>query len=142
MIDIPLSVIGATVSRGDILLSDFEDIDHKKFFVVIGISEEEEKICGFFFINSNINEKVFRDKQELWDLQYPIYAKDYPFLNHQSFINAANLQKRELSKIADGIKSGSVFIKGRLKEEHISDIIDAVRGSKVISKRDKELFFR
>ena len=45
--DIPVSIIENNICRGDILLSEFDGIDHRKFFVVMGVSEE--KVCGFFF---------------------------------------------------------------------------------------------
>ena len=49
--EIPVGAIANSIGRGDILLSEFDGIDHRKFFVVMGVSEE--KVCGFFFINSN-----------------------------------------------------------------------------------------
>ena len=48
--EIPVLAIANSIGRGDILLSEFDGIDHRKFFVVMGVSEE--KVCGFFFINS------------------------------------------------------------------------------------------
>ena len=47
--EIPLSLVESAIGRGDILLSEFDGIDHRKFFVVMGVSED--KVCGFFFIN-------------------------------------------------------------------------------------------
>ena len=47
--DIPKEIIENTIQRGDILFSDFEGIDHQKFFAVMGVSDD--RICGFFFIN-------------------------------------------------------------------------------------------
>lgn len=43
--DIPVSLIEGSIDRGDILLSEFDGIDHQKFFVVMGVSED--KVCGF-----------------------------------------------------------------------------------------------
>lgn len=44
--EIPVGAIANSIGRGDILLSEFDGIDHRKFFVVMGVSEE--KVCGFF----------------------------------------------------------------------------------------------
>lgn len=55
--EIPVTAIADSIKRGDILLSEFDGIDHRKFFVVMGVSED--KICGFFFINSNIHPAIF-----------------------------------------------------------------------------------
>ena len=47
--DLPAELLQQRVRRGSILLSDsFEDIDHAKFFAVIGVYEN--RIAGFFFI--------------------------------------------------------------------------------------------
>lgn len=43
--EIPVKLIESRIGRGDILLSEFDGIDHQKFFVVMGISED--KVCGF-----------------------------------------------------------------------------------------------
>lgn len=67
--EIPVTAIADSIKRGDILLSEFDGIDHRKFFVVMGVSED--KICGFFFINSNIHPAIF-NKQEQLNLQYPL----------------------------------------------------------------------
>jgi len=58
--DLPITAITQSIKRGDILLSDFDGIDHQKFFVVMGVSEDA--ICGFFFINSNNGAHIRRDK--------------------------------------------------------------------------------
>ena len=55
--EIPISFVEESISRGDILLSEFDGIDHRKFFVVMGVSKD--KVCGFFFINSNIHPAIF-----------------------------------------------------------------------------------
>ena len=33
--DLPITAITQSIKRGDILLSDFDGIDHQKFFVVM-----------------------------------------------------------------------------------------------------------
>ncbi len=43
--EIPVKLIESRIARGDILLSEFDGIDHQKFFVVMGITED--KVCGF-----------------------------------------------------------------------------------------------
>ena len=49
--ELPANLIESSITRGTILHSTiFEEIDHGKYFVIIGVSEEQ--IAGFFFINS------------------------------------------------------------------------------------------
>lgn len=136
--DVPISVIEECVGRGDVLLSEFDGIDHRKFFVVMGVSED--KVCGFFFINSNIHPAIF-NKQEQLNLQYPLLHRDYEFLKYDSFLCASSVIERKLSDITEGIKNGTTSIIGRLKEEHIVEVVEMVRASRVISDRHKKLFF-
>lgn len=136
--DIPVSLIEGSIDRGDILLSEFDGIDHQKFFVVMGVSEN--KVCGFFFINSNIHPAIF-NKQEQLNLQYPLLHRDYEFLKYDSFLCASSVIERKLSDISEGIKNGTTTIIGKMKEEHVTDVVELVRASKVISERHKLMFF-
>mgnify|MGYP006885874675 CR=1 FL=1 len=48
--DIPSNILSNHIQRGAILHSTmFDEIDHGKYFVVIGVSEKY--IAGFFFIS-------------------------------------------------------------------------------------------
>lgn len=136
--DIPVTVIEGNIGRGDILLSEFDGIDHRKFFVVMGVSKE--KVCGFFFINSNIHPAIF-NKQEQLDLQYPLLHRDYEFLKYDSFLCASNVIERKLIDISEGIKEGTTSIIGKMRDEHVSDVLEMVRASKVISDRHKKMYF-
>ena len=138
MMEIPVTAIAGSIQRGDILLSEFGGIDHRKFFVIMGISED--KVCGFFFINSNIHPAIF-NKQEQLDLQYPMLQSDYDFLKYNSFLCASNVIERRLSNISEGIREGSTTVIGRMKEEHIQDVVNMVRASNVISEHYKKLYF-
>lgn len=136
--EIPVSLIESSIGRGDILLSEFAGIDHQKFFVVMGVSED--KVCGFFFINSNIHPAIFNKKEQL-NLQYPLLHRDYDFLKYDSFLCASSVIERKLSDITEGIKSHTTTVIGRMKEEHLSDVLEMVRLSNVISDRHKQMFF-
>ena len=114
--DISKEIIENTIQRGDILLSDFEGIDHQKFFAVMGVSED--RICGFFFINSNINHFIF-NKPELLNLQYPMRQQDYSFLRYDSFLSASSVKVRSLASLSEEILKGTTKIIGRMKEGHI-----------------------
>lgn len=136
--DIPVSLIEGSIGRGDILLSEFDGIEHRNFFVVMGVSED--KVCGFFFINSNIHPAIF-NKQEQLNLQYPLLHRDYEFLKYDSFLCASNVIERRLGDITDGIRNRTTQIVGRMKEEHIQDVVEMVKASKVISERHKKQYF-
>lgn len=137
--DLPLSLISGSINRGDVLLSSFQGIEHKKYFVVMGISED--KVCGFFLINSNININVIY-KQELFEMQYPLKHRDYKFLSHDSFVCATDVKEITLKKLSDGIASEKIKIVDRLKESHVREILDMVNDSKIISRRNKLRYFQ
>lgn len=62
--ELPSQLLEELVHRGQILNSDiFEDIDHAKFFVVIGVSEDS--VAGFFYINSEINRFINTKDEQL-----------------------------------------------------------------------------
>lgn len=127
-------------SRGTILHSNtFPDIDHGKFFVIIG--ENEKEFVGYFFINSNINHSL-ANKQEQLDLQYPINHKDYNFLTHTSFIGCHNIKTIEKEKLCLSIQNNKTKIKGQLKEDDLENILEMVRNSRLYSKIEKKTFFK
>lgn len=136
--ELPLSVIHNNICRGDILLSDFEGIDLKKFFVVMGISED--RLCGFFFINSNVHKSLYNKPEQL-AMQYPLKKRDYDFLRYDSFLCASSVKEKSLSSIVEGISSNTISIIGRLKDEHIAEVLAMVNSSIVISKRHKRIYF-
>lgn len=137
--EISLDIIKKQIHRGTILHSKmFEDIDHGKFFIVIGITEEY--IAGFFFINSNIHRSIF-NKQAQLDMQYPLKRSDYKFLKYDSFLCATNITKRHINYIAHSIENGETSFIGNMKEEHLNEVLEMVKSSRLFSKKDKELFF-
>lgn len=137
--EIPATIIERNICRGAILHSDiFEEIDHGKFFVVMGVTDEH--IAGFFFINSNINRSLY-NKQEQFAMQYPLKCADYEFLRHDSFLCASSLIKRHKNYILQSIEFGETKFIGNLKEEHLNDVLEMARQSKLYSKVDKTLFF-
>lgn len=136
--EIPVTAVVDSIKRGDILLSEFDGIDHRKFFVIMGVSED--MICGFFFINSNIHPAIL-NKQELLNLQYPLLHRDYEFLKYDSFLCASNVIERRVVDISTGILNRTTQVIGRMKEEHIQDILMMVRASNVISERHKIRYF-
>ena len=49
--------------------------------------------------------------------------------------------ERSVSSISEGISQGTTTVIGRLKEEHITDVIEMVRSSDVISAIHKRKYF-
>lgn len=133
--ELPVSL---AIQRGSILHSSlFDNIDHAKFFVIIG--ENNKNYVGFFFINSNIN--PINRKTEQLRMQYPLPPADYNFLTHDSFLCCTQISTIPKAKLAASIRSGVTSVKGVLRQQHIDDILSLVRSSKLFSKEEKDTFF-
>ena len=137
--EFPISGIEKTIQRGTVLLSSiFEEIDHSKFFVVMGITEDY--IAGFFFINSNIHPGLLNKPDQL-AMQYPLKHKDYSFLKYDSFLCATNILTKSRKDLALSISRKETVIIGNLLEQHIDEILEMVRHSKLFSKIEKKKYF-
>lgn len=136
--EIPSTLIEDQLHRGTILHSTmFENIDHGKFFVIIGINQQF--VAGFFFINSRVNIHI-EDKQEQLDMQYSLRKKDYSFLHHDSFLCATKIEKIDRSKLAGTISNGITTIIGSIKPEHMDELLEKARESILFSKIQKKQF--
>lgn len=141
--DLPSSIIEEfCVGREDILLTDIamevSSSDHSKFIVIVGVSKDY--VAGFFFINSNIN-RCMIGKQEQLDMQIPMRKSDYCFLRYDSYLCATTIFKVARRKIADSIKKGTTKVKGKMKAEHMTKVLERAKASKLFSKKEKEAFF-
>lgn len=137
--DIPSNILSNHIQRGAILHSTmFDEIDHGKYFVVIGVSEKY--IAGFFFINSNIHPTI-SNKPEQLAMQYPLKHSDYNFLKYDSFLCATNIIKRPISYITESLESGNTRFIGNMKKEHLKEVLEKARLSRLFSQKDKEQFF-
>lgn len=95
-----------------------------KYFVIVGI--DAEYIYGSAVINTN----VCRDPAHA----YPLYKRDYPFLDHISYLDCMQLKPIPLSRIADS------EIKGDLTDDDRSYIIDIIKKSRYILPALKKRF--
>lgn len=137
--DLPIQLLQQSIERGSILLSDcFEDIDHAKFFAIIGIYDGI--LAGFFFINSRIH-PIIQRKHEQLAMQYPLSKNDYDFLRYDSFLGANELLTRPVSTLVDSMKKGQTSIVGKLTDKDLSAVLDACRNSDLFSPKQKQRFF-
>ena len=67
--------------------------------------------------------------------------RDYEFLKYDSFLCASTVIERRLTDISEGIKDGTTTIIGKMKEDHVSDVLEMVRASRIISDRHKQMYF-
>ena len=67
--------------------------------------------------------------------------RDYEFLKYDSFLCASTVIERRLTDISEGINDGTTTIIGKMKENHVSDVLEMVRASRIISDRHKQMYF-
>ena len=129
-----------SVRRGSILYRWFHSTTppKNKFFVVIG--EDENRIIGYFFINSNVSNFISRNSR-FFEMQMHIKRSDYPFLSHDSFIDAHELKYLDKAEIMAELKSGKTIHKGTLDDEDMERLLASLRESILYSKHIKEKFF-
>lgn len=137
--DLPLELLNRTIERGTILLSDcFADIDHAKYFVIIGVYENT--IAGFFFINSRIHPVIFSKPAQL-EMQFLLRKKDYDFLKYDSYLGANEVIVRDLTTLLHSLKEGQTIIVGELLECDLEKVLEACRRSELFSPLEKRQFF-
>ena len=137
--ELPIQLLKQGIQRGSILLSDsFDDIDHAKFFAVIGVSQDA--IAGFFFINSRIHPIIMAKPRQL-AMQYQLKKSDYTFLRYDSFLGANELQIRSVASLAKSMQEGQTSIVGQLTDEDLASVLDACRNSNLFSEKEKQQFF-
>lgn len=113
--ELPQTLQGRIIERGAILhYAGFNNIDHGKYFVVLGVFEN--RLAGFSFINSNINERVIKGQEQL-ELQYPMRPCDYPFLKHLSFLCASDIEQYEISELMNHYDNGRIKVVSQIKAE-------------------------
>lgn len=136
---IPAPLLEKSIKRGAILHSEiFEDIDHGKFFAVMGVSDD--MVAGFFFINSRIH-PIIMSRPEQLAMQYPLKHSDYGFLKYDSFLSATAIRKIPIARLARTIADGKTCHVGQLTQEDLAAILDACRSSRLFRESDKRKFF-
>lgn len=137
--EIKEEIAALSIQRGTIIHSTiFENINHGKFFVVIG--EQDNNLVGFFFINSWINQYIQR-RPEMLELQVALSEDDYNFLTHNSFLDCSTLKTINKSYLAQSIANRTSTIKGILSKEELTVILKKVRNSSLFNEKIKDTFF-
>lgn len=93
---------------GTVLLGEMKGVDHLKFFVVAGVSNDRICVCSVV-INSAVNPFIMR-RPHLLSRQVQIYNEKYSFLSHDSYVNCAQ-----------PLKGTSDFFKGYKRVGQLAD---------------------
>ena len=137
--DLPNSQIEAlkkaVIQLGSIILAPKAGVDHKKMYVVCGMSGNRICVCSVL-INSEIN-KFIKARPKLLALQIEIHKKDYPFLKHTSHINCSNQEKCNI----DYLTTADCQYLGDLQAHHLAQVQKYVLASGQLTPDEVDLYF-
>jgi hypothetical protein len=138
--DIGSKLLESVVLRGTILHSEkFDFVNHGKLFIVIG--ENEDRLVGFFFINSKVSHYIARSPQ-FYAMQMSIRRSDYPdILDYDSFVGCHELMSIPKNDLVEQLRVGDVQIRGHLNEYDVDLMLGAVRDSDLFTEQEKATFF-
>ena len=129
----------ASLSTGDVFLGKFDGINHEKFFVIAGLSQDKIYVCSVY-INSNIPGFIYR-KQELLDLQVPIKKIKNNFLKHDSFVSCNTQLKFEFSDMYNWIEKTRCKCVGKLDMDDLNNVQTTLINSGLLTTKELELYF-
>lgn len=117
----------------------FSKIAHKeKFFVVVGVSKDSV-LVGHLLINTKINHNC-NFTPEIENLHMPIYARDYDFLHHDSYIDCRQLHDIDYIRIEEMYVKNKGKYKGDLTKENIEALKYIVKEASTISPKQKKKY--
>lgn len=107
------------------------DTTRNKFFIVLGF-DNEGNVIGGLVINSKINYKL---PPSVTDYQLPVSVQQFPFLEHNSFINCSKIIVAKRSKFNKTTYRGEIS-----DTEMMERIINTVKESPTVNKMQLKEF--
>lgn len=107
------------------------DTTRNKFFVVLGF-DNEGNVIGGLVINSKINYKL---PPSVTDYQLPVSVEQFPFLEHNSFINCSKIIVAKRSKF------NKTTYRGEISDTEMMElIINTIKESPTVNKMQLKEF--
>ena len=101
-----------------------------KFFIVLGF-DNEGNVIGGLVINSKINYKL---PPSVTDYQLPVSVEQFPFLEHNSFINCSKIIVAKRSKF------NKTTYRGEISDTEMMElIINTIKESPTVNKMQLKL---
>lgn len=107
------------------------DTTRNKFFIVLGF-DNDGNVIGGLVINSKINYKL---PPSVTDYQLPVSVQQFPFLEHNSFINCSKIIVAKRSKFNKTTYRGEIS-----DTEMMEFIINTVKESPTVNKMQLKEF--
>ena len=129
------SLRGLSIAPGSVFLGPWTGIDHEKFLIVAGVSEDKILVCSVM-INSQINQYIVK-RPKMLACQVELKGSDYEFLSHDSYANCAQpiKAKFELFMIDD------LKYCGLLKDDDLSLVQQQIISSGSLTNDEIKIFF-
>lgn len=107
------------------------DTTRNKFFIVLGF-DNEGNVIGGLVINTKINYKL---PPSVTDYQLPVSVEQFPFLEHNSFINCSKIIVAKRSKF------NKTTYRGEISDTEMMElIINTVKESPTVNKMQLKEF--
>lgn len=107
------------------------DTTRNKFFIVLGF-DNEGNVIGGLVINSKINYKL---PPSVTDYQLPVSVEQFPFLEHNSFVNCSKIIVAKRSKF------NKTTYRGEISDTEMMElIINTVKESPTVNKMQLKEF--
>lgn len=123
------------IQPGSVILAPKEGVEHKKMYVVCGISGNRLCVCTVF-INSEINPFIL-NRPNLRALQIEIHKSSYSFLEHRSYINCANQEHCNITELS----TEDCKYLGELTNHHLAMVRSYVLKSGQLTPEEEDLYF-
>lgn len=124
-----------SISSGAVFLGPWAGIDHEKFLIVAGVSEDKILVCSVI-INSQINQYILR-RPKMLACQVELKCAEYDFLSHDSFANCAQPIKAKLDLfMVDDLKYC-----GLLNDTDLSQVQQNIINSGALTNDEISQFF-
>jgi len=125
-----------SVAPGAVYIGPWADIDHEKYLVVAGVSDDRFLVCSVL-INSKINLYIQR-RPRMLSCQVLLKSADYDFLSHDSYANCAQPIRAKFDVFVEDNRKYC----GILKEADICLIQQRIIASGQLTADEIKKFFR
>ena len=110
----------------------------EKRFILVGQSFDK-LIFATIFINSEINPNIFHT-QELKDLNLELVAKERTYIDHDSYADCSNIQKRDAKWLLAVLGEDPTKIIGEVSEADMKKILSTIKSARTITPATKKIF--
>jgi len=127
------------LKKGDVLLKNFPESDHPKYFIIAGMNDTKVFVCSIF-INSEIHPSL-QNKPKQLKLQIPIMKAKNKFLKYDSYANCAYPIKLDGNQLASQINDGICKTIGSIDSSDLVTIQQSLIRSGLLTDEEIELYF-